>query len=165
MTDCAIRPATVDDLPAITRIYNQAILTTTATFDIEPKTPEDRRHWFRAHDSRHPVIVAEYNGIIVGWASLSKYCDRLAWDITAEIAVYVEESYRGMGFGRRLAEAIVAAGKEAGLHTLVSRIAEENIPSIKLTESLGFSHVGLLREAGRKFGRLIGVVYMQYIYE
>ena len=101
----------------------------------------------------------------MGWAALSRYSERLAYDGTAEIAVYIEESYRAMGFGRRLAQTIVAAGKEAGLHTLVSRIAEENIPSIKLTESLGFSHVGLLREAGRKFGRLIGVVYMQYIYE
>lgn len=165
MTAAIIRPAMLDDIPAITRIYNQAILTTTATFDTEPKTPEDRRRWFEAHDSRHPVIVAECEDMIAGWAALTAYSDRRAYDGTAEIAVYVEESYRGMGFGRALAEAIIQAGKEAGLHTLISRIAQGNGASIKLTESLGFTHVGTMKEVGRKFGLLLDVHILQLIYD
>jgi len=159
-----IRPAALDDISAITRIYNQAILTTTATFDTEPKTLQDRRRWFKAHDGRHPVIVAEYNHNIVGWAALTEYSERRAYAGTAEIAVYVEEPFRGHGIGRKLAEAIIRSGKEAGLHTLISRIAQGNEASIKLTESLGFTHGGTMKEAGRKFGLLLDVIIMQLIY-
>ena len=73
MTDIFIRTATPDDLPGITRIYNQAVLTTTATFDIEPKTVEEQRGWFQGHDERHPIIVAIAEGAVVGWAALSPY--------------------------------------------------------------------------------------------
>ncbi len=165
MNDYAIRPATYDDLPAITRIYNQAILTTTATFDTEPKTLEDRRNWFEAHDGRHPVIVADQNNQIAGWAALTAYSERLAYADTAEIAVYVEEYQRGMGYGRKLAEAIIKAGKEAGLHTLISRIAQGNEASLRLTESLGFTHIGTMKEVGRKFGLLLDVHVLQFIYD
>ena len=65
MTAVMIRPAALDDIPAITRIYNQAILTTTATFDTEPKTLQDRRRWFKAHDGRHPVIPSSWLNITI----------------------------------------------------------------------------------------------------
>jgi L-amino acid N-acyltransferase len=73
-----IRPAIADDLPAITAIYNHAILNTTATFDTEPKTEAEQLAWFKAHDERHPVLVATIDGKVVGWASLSAWSDRCA---------------------------------------------------------------------------------------
>ncbi len=71
----SVRAATIADVPAITEIYDEAILTTNATFDTEPKSVESQEAWFKAHDDRHPILVAEREGKVVGWASLSPWSD------------------------------------------------------------------------------------------
>jgi L-amino acid N-acyltransferase len=159
-----IRPAIELDLGAITDIYNDAILNTTATFDTEVKTLEERVQWFRNHDKTHPVIVAQIDGNVVGWASLSKWSDRCAYDSTAEVSVYVHQDYRDKGIGKRLMEVITLEGKERGLHTLISRITEGNEKSIYLHERLGFTHIGTLKEVGKKFGKLLDVHMLQKVY-
>ena len=78
-----IRRSALSDLDAITEIYNEAILTTTATFDLEPKTREDRLQWFEDHDDRHPILVAEFETQVVGWACLTRWNPRAAYDDTA----------------------------------------------------------------------------------
>ena len=103
-TTAVIRPAELADLPAITDIYNEAILTSTATFDTEPKTLDDRRQWFQAHSERHPILVAELSGRVIGWASLTPWSDRRAYDETAETSFYVQSESRGHGIGRGLHE-------------------------------------------------------------
>lgn len=158
-----IRRATINDLAAITDIYNDAILKTVATFDTQPKTPEEQEIWFASHDSKYPIIVGEVDGTIIGWASLSPYSDRCAYSDTVEISVYVAEEHRGKGFGRKLLEKTVELGQNAGLHVLIARIAQGNEKSVQLFESLGFTHVGVLKEVGRKFGRLLDVYLMQKI--
>ena len=95
-----IRTAEPGDLEAITEIYNEAILTTTATFDVEPKTLADRRDWFQKHGGRYPILVAVVADRVVGWASLSRFSERSAYDETAETSFYVESSLRGRGIGR-----------------------------------------------------------------
>ncbi len=159
-----IRPAKPDDLTAITDIYNEAILTTDATFDTEPKTVESQKEWFEHHDSRNPILVAESDNQVNGWASLSQWSDRCAYSDTAEISVYVKDGYRGQGIGRQLIEKIIQAGKEAGLHTIISRITAGNDESIHLHEGFGFEHIGVMKEVGEKYGRLLDVVLMQKIY-
>lgn len=156
-----IRPATADDIPAITDIYNEAILTTTATFDTEPKTVEERLSWLNSHDERHPVLVAVQEGKVVGWTSLTAWSDRRAYADTAETSFYVHSSARGKGVGRSLKEAIIEEAKRLGFHTLIARVAEESRESIHLNESCGFFHVGMLKEVGRKFGKRLGVHIMQ----
>lgn len=79
-----IRRAELSDLEAITAIYNEAVLTTTATFDTEPKAAAERVAWFESHDDRHPILVAVSSGQLVGWASLSRWSERPAYDDTAE---------------------------------------------------------------------------------
>lgn len=101
-----IRRAELSDLDVITEIYNEAILTTTATFDLEPKSRDDRLHWFQDHDDRHPILVAEFNGMVVGWASLNRWNPRAAYEDTAETSFYVNEEHRGQGVGRKLKQAI-----------------------------------------------------------
>ena len=98
----AIRPATVNDLPAITEIYNEAVLNTTATFDTEPKSMEDRLAWFHNHTERHPILVSTHETVITGWASLSKWSERSAYDTTVEVSVYVHVDFRGQGIGKKL---------------------------------------------------------------
>ncbi|UCB53574.1 MAG: N-acetyltransferase [Candidatus Zixiibacteriota bacterium] len=160
-----IRPATLTDLPAITDIYNESILKTVATFDTEPKTPEEQMIWFAEHGPKYPILVAEGNGIVVGWASLSKWSDRCAYSDTAEISLYVRENHQGKGIGRKLLVAIVEEGQKAGLHTIIARIAEASEASIYLHKSVGFEHVGTMKEVGRKFGKLLDVYLMQKVYD
>lgn len=160
-----VRPATLADLPAITEIYNEAIHKTTATFDTEPKTPEEQMVWFADHGPKYPILVAGENGIVVGWASLSKWSDRCAYSDTAEISLYVHEDHQGKGIGRKLLEAIVAEGQKAGLHTIIARIAEASEASIHLHKSVGFERIGTMKEVGRKFGKLLDVYLMQRIYK
>jgi L-amino acid N-acyltransferase YncA len=159
-----VRPATGSDLGAINEIYNDAVLTTVATFDMEPKTMDERRAWFAAHGPRHPVLVAERDGRVVGWASLSRWHERAAYADSVEVSVYVEALERGRGTGRRLLEEIGEAGRRAGLHAVLALIVGDNAVSIHLHESLGFDRVGLLKEVGRKFGRLLDVLIMEKIY-
>jgi len=159
-----IRKAQKSDLQTITEIYNMAIDNTTATFDTEHKTMAEQRDWFSRHGDRYPILVTETDGRVVGWASLSQWSDRCAYSETAEISIYIMENFQGKGFGGGLMDAIIAAGKEAGLHTLIARIAEGNPASIRLHESAGFKSVGVMRQVGRKFGRLLDVSIYQLIY-
>ena len=159
-----LRPATPEDLNGITQIYNEAVQTTVATFDTEPQTIEEQEVWFQNHGPEHPVLVAELDRVISGWASISKWSDRLAYAETGEISLYVKEEFRGRGIGRKLLEEVVAEGERAGLHTIIARIAGGNKVSIHLHESLGFAHIGIMKEVGRKFGRLLDVYLMQKIY-
>src|SRR5512133_2460074 len=102
-----IRPAQVADAAAIAEIYNEAILRTTATFDTEPKTESERREWLASHGERYPVLVAVAEGKVVGWASLTRWSDRAAYDGTAETSFYVHSSQQGRGLGRALKDAII----------------------------------------------------------
>jgi L-amino acid N-acyltransferase YncA len=164
MDELTIRPARADDLGAITEIYNEAVLTSVATFDTEPKSLDDRRAWFAAHGPCHPVLVAEREGAVLGWASLSRWSERPAYAETVEVSVYVAAPHRGRGVGRRLLEAVLDRGRRAGLHAVIAQIAAENAVSIHLHEAFGFERVGLLREVGRKFGRLLDVLIMEKVY-
>ena len=160
-----IRQARLEDLDAITEIYNDAILNTVVTFDTEPKTIEEQKLWFAEHGPKYPILVAEHEGLVVGWASLSRWSDRCAYSDTAEISLYVREEFQGKGIGKKLIQAIIGEGKNAGLHTVIARIAEGSEVSIHLHKSMGFEHIGVMREVGRKFGKLLDVYLMQKVYE
>jgi L-amino acid N-acyltransferase YncA len=152
-----LRPAEPADNPAIAAIYNDAVRTTIATFDTEDRSPEAQRRWLDHHDARHPVLVAEVGGRVVGWASLSPWSDRKAYDGTAEISFYLVADHRGHGIGRQLLTALVERALEGKMHSLLSRIAQPTPVSVHLHESLGFQRIGVMHEVGRKFDRWIDV--------
>jgi phosphinothricin acetyltransferase len=161
--DLAIRLAETRDAGAIAEIYNEAIIGTTSTFDTEPKTEQDRLKWLAAHDLRHPVFVAEREGEVVGWAALTKWSDRPAYDGTVESSFYVAEKYRRAGVGRRLKERLIDEARKCGFHTIIARIAQGNVASRHINEAFGFVHVGTLHEVGFKFGQWLDVEIMQLI--
>ena len=156
-----IRPALPADLGAISDIYNDAVLTTTATFDTEPKSGAEQQAWFESHGGRFAVLVAERDGVVAGWTSLSRWSDSPAYDDTAETSVYVGREYRGRGIGRMLEQAIIDHARKFRFHTLIARIAGESTESLRLHESLGFVRAGTMKEVGRKFGRLLDVHVLQ----
>ena len=151
------------DLPEITAIYNEAVADSVATFHVEPRTEEQQREWFESRGRRHPVIVARRQGLIVGWASLSEFSDRRAYENTAEDSVYVAEEWRGKGIGRQLLGRLVELAAELGHHSILARIADHSAVSIALHRSAGFREVGVLHEVGRKFDRWIDVTLMERV--
>lgn len=160
-----IRKASLKDLKGITEIYNHAILNTVATFDTEIKTVKEQKRWFEEHGPKNPILVAEIDKEIVGFASLSKYSTRCAYSDTAEISLYVKEKYQGKNIGKQLMKEIIDAGEKAGLHAIISRISQGNKISIHLHETAGFKHVGIYKEVGYKFGKRLDVYLMEKIYK
>ena len=97
------RTAGPADMEQLVRIYNYEVLHGTATFDLNPKTIEERMEWFHAHNvNNHPLIVAELDGKAVGYASLSEYREKEAYAATVELSVYVDPDCRRRGIARRL---------------------------------------------------------------
>lgn len=156
-----IRQAGPGDAAAIAAIYNEAIRTTTATFDTEEKSPEDRLRWLEDHDERHPVLIAERDGEACGFASLTKWSDRPAYHRTVESSFYVAERFRGQGVGRALKQKLVDEARRLGYHTLLARVAEGSEASMHLNKSFGFQYVGTMKEVGFKFGRWLDVHILQ----
>jgi len=149
------------DVDAITEIYNEAILTTTATFDTEPKSTSERLQWFQSHDNRHPIWVAVLDGKVAGWISLSKWSDRPAYNDTSETSVYVKSEYRSQGIGRTLMQTMFKEAQQLKYHTIIARIAGDSDVSLHMHENFGFVQVGILKEVGRKFGKLLDVHILQ----
>jgi len=158
------RPAKPEDVTDINNIYNEVILNTQATFDLEPKTLEERVLWMNEHGEKHPVVVAELDKKVVGWAALSRWSDKKAYDTTAEVSVYVDINHRNHGIGKKLLDLITIEGRSAGLHCILSRITEGNEVSINVHVALGYKHIGIMKEVGFKFGKFLDVYLLQNLF-
>ena len=157
-----IRRARRDDCPAILDIYNDAVLHTTASYDLEPRTLEHRYAWFDDHERNdYAIWVAEEGGQVIGWSSLSRYHDRYGYRFTCENSVYVAASHRGRGIGAQLLSPLIDAARARGLHTIIAAIDAGNDASVRLHRRFGFVEAGRFREIGHKFDRWLDVVYMQ----
>lgn len=160
-----IRKALIKDIKQITNIYNEAIKKTNATFDTKEKTISEQKLWFKNHGPKNPIIVAEKNGSIFGWAALSKYDDKCAYSDTAEISLYIKTEHQGQGIGRKLIDEIIKQGEKAGLHSIIARITTGNNISVDLHKSVGFEIVGIMKEVGYKFEKRLDVYLMQKLYK
>lgn len=157
-----IRDAVAADLAAINAIYNHYVRNSTCTYQIEPEREEARAAWFAGRGARHPVLVAEEAGVVLGWGSLSPFHRREAFAGTAENSVYVHHGHHRRGLGSLLLAELLQRGRAQGLHTIVAAISAEQAGSIALHLRHGFRETGRLFEAGRKFGQWLDVVYLQY---
>jgi L-amino acid N-acyltransferase YncA len=160
-----IRAATPADADAICRIYNQGIRDRVATLETEERTPAERAQWLEARGPRHPVLVAEADGLVVGWASLNVFNARRAYDHVADLSLYVEREWRGHGVGRRLLAALVARAIELGYHKLVLAAFPWNTAGMRAYGRAGFREVGIYREQGRLDGRWVDTIAMEKILE
>jgi L-amino acid N-acyltransferase len=158
-----IRRARVDDAEAILRIYNAEVTGSTVTFDLVPRTAEEQVTWLVQRSGAYAALVAEVDGQVLGFASLSPYRDRPAYITTVEDSVYVDRDVRGGGVGRALLEALVETARAHGFHTVIARVVGGHEASIALHRGVGFEEVGTEREVGRKLGRWLDVVVMQLL--
>lgn len=160
-----IRDATVADAIAICQIYNQGIQDRLATLETEERTPEERRAWLEARGPRHPVLVVEAAGEVVGWGSLNAFNPRRAYDPVADFSLYVERGWRGRGVGRRLLEALTTRARALGYHKLVLSAFPGNEAGMRVYRRAGFREVGTYREQGLLDGQWVDTIVMEKILE
>jgi phosphinothricin acetyltransferase len=159
----AVRTAVLDDLPALTALYNHYVVHSAITFDVVPLQPEQRRPWFDDHGAggRHRLLVAEEHGQVVGYASTSRWRPKAAYETTVESSVYVRHDAVGRGIGRQLYGALFDAMDGEDVHTIVAGVALPNAASVALHERFGFVEIGVFRQVGRKFDRFWDVAWFQ----
>jgi L-amino acid N-acyltransferase YncA len=155
-TSRPIRAATSADAAAIAAIYNHAVTTSTATFDLEPETVATRMAWLAAPGTRL-CLVGEIEGRVAGWSALLSWSTRGGYDHTAEASIYVAPEAQRCGLGRALAVAALEAAPALGLHAVIAQICADNAGGLALAASLGLTRVGTLHEVGHKFGRVLDV--------
>lgn len=159
--EVVIRAAERRDADGIRTIYNHYVNHSTTLFDMVARTLDEQVQWIDEHSGGHPALVAELDGRIVGFGSLSTFRARPAYATTVEDSVYLHPDHLGAGIGRRLLDELLRLAAAHGFHSVIARITGENDASIALHRACGFEVVGVEREVGRKFGQWLDVVEMQ----
>ena len=158
-----LRPCEPGDVPQITAIYAHGVRHGRASFELEPP---DKAEMEQRRDALvgagYPYLVAELSGAVVGYAYAGAYRPRPAYSSTVESSVYVAAAHHGRGLGRLLLARLIEEAKRRGFRQMVAVIGDSaNLASIRLHESLGFTHVGTLRSVGWKHERWLDTVLMQ----
>ena len=158
-----IRKARQEDLPSLLAIYNYEIEHGTATFDLNPKTLEERQKWFDLHSGgKYLLLVAEEDGEAVGYASLSPYREWEAYAQTVELSIYVDAAHRRKGVGDQLMQAILDyARQREDIYTVVSVITGDNAQSLRRHKKYGVEDCGRLKAVGMTVGPRLDVVNLQ----
>jgi phosphinothricin acetyltransferase len=148
-----IRPAAQEDVPAITAIFNHAIVHTTASFYRDPRTIAQRTAWLTQRKPRYAVLVASTADGVCGWIALDPWSEKHGYRITAEVSYYVDPDCQNRGIGNQLVEHVITVARQNDFRNLLAKICENNHASLKIAERFGFQRVGTLKSIGEKFGR------------
>ena len=161
-----IRSFEIRDTQYILDIINYNILNSTALYDYKTRNFEDQKRILEEKINKgFPVIVAEFEGKLVGFGMYSEFRFREAYKFTVEHSVYVSPNELGKGFGKLIMARLIELAKAQGLHTMIGVIDSENKSSILFHEQFGFKTVGIVKETGYKFDRWLDSVFMQLLLE
>jgi L-amino acid N-acyltransferase YncA len=158
----AIRAASPADAQAVADIYNEGIATRLATFETEPRSARHVDAWLAAGE-RLPVLVAEEDGAVLGWARIVAYSDRPVYAGVGEVSVYVAEQARGRGIGRGLLEALQRRAMEVGYWKLVGKLFTENAASAAMVRRCGWREVGMHHRHSRLDGEWRDVLLVERV--
>jgi L-amino acid N-acyltransferase YncA len=163
MQKIIIRPATPEDIAAITRIYADAVVNGTASFEIEPPDEaEMTRRQVALLKTGYPYLTAEIEGVVAGYAYAGPYRARPAYKWSVEDSIYVAPAMHRQGIGGLLLARLVAEGTQRGFRQMIAVIGDSaQIGSIAVHERAGFNHIGTLRSVGFKHGKWLDTVLMQ----
>jgi phosphinothricin acetyltransferase len=159
-----VRPATLDDLQALTDIYNYYVVNTAITFDLHPFTAEQRQAWFDDHKPSGPhrlLVATDSRGTRLGYASTSRWRPKPAYETTVESSVYCHPDAVGKGCGSALYTALFESLEREDVQTIVAGVSLPNPRSISLHERFGFRSVGVFHAVGRKFDRYWDVAWFE----
>jgi L-amino acid N-acyltransferase YncA len=155
-----IRLAQDSDLHAIVEIYNQSIPGRMATADLNPVSVEEKKDWFHGHTKNRPIVVAEENGMIVGWGSLKNFYGRPAYSGTAEASIYIRNNEQNKGIGEKLLLHLIEIAPALDIHTLLGFIFAHNLPSISLVKKHGFEEWGMLPDVAVMMNEKISLLIL-----
>ena len=159
-----IRGVEIRDAADIAAIYNYYIRETIITFETEEiDTAEMENRIKKILEAGYPFIVHEENNKITGYAYVGKFRERSAYSESLETSIYLDINEKGRGIGRKLYKRLIELSQEAGVHVLIGVVSYPNLASQRLHESVGFEKVGVIKEAGKKFGKYIDVEFWSYI--
>lgn len=159
-----LRSANENDLEAILKIVNHAILFTTANYNYEPQSLEEQRLWLEQKQLRgFPVIVAEQDGQVLGFGTYGTFREKMGYQFTVEHSVYVADGYSGKGIGQSLLKKLIHDAANQGFHVMIGAIDADNKGSIVFHEKLGFTNCGVIKQAAFKFERWLDLQFMQLI--
>ena len=163
MSETRIRAAERRDLARITEIYNYYVLNTPVTFDVEAYSVERREAWFAQFSvtGRHRLLVAEEDGVVMGYAGTTRFRPKAAYETTVETTIYCAQEAAGRGIGRRLYAELFEMLKGEDIHRFVAGYALPNAASEALHRRFGFKVVGVFSENGRKFGKYWDVCWTE----
>lgn len=157
-----VRAANEADLPVILAIYNDAVLRTTAIWNDAAVDLADRRAWYEARRARsYPVLVAELDGAVAGYASFAEFRPFEGYRFTVEHSIYVAERAQGRGIATQLLQRLIEEARLLDKHVMVGGIGADNTASLALHARLGFVETARMPEVGQKFGRWLDLVFMQ----
>ena len=160
-----IRPYKTDDTQAILAIINHNILHSTSLYDYNIRSYEQQKTILEEKINKNfPVIVAELDGIVVGFGMYSEFRFREAYQFTVEHSVYVSEDFQSKGVGKQLLQELINLARKQKLHTMIGVIDSENQGSVVFHEKFGFKTVGVIKESGYKFDRWLDSVLMQLLF-
>jgi phosphinothricin acetyltransferase len=158
----AIRDAREQDLPAILAIHNEAVLNTTAVWDEAPRTLAEQQQWLAAKRAApFPVLVAECEGEIAGYASYGPFRAWYGYRHTVENSIYVHSAQRRRGVGERMLAALIERARTEGCHVMIAGIEARNEASLRLHTKLGYAKAAHLHEVGFKFDRWLDLVLLE----
>lgn len=145
MQELIFKNATLKDLPNIVEIYNSTILSRMVTADTENVSVESRLQWFHEHnpETRPLWVVEDQESKIIGWVSFSSFYGRPAYNGTVELSIYMHESSRGKGYGKKVLQHCIDNAEKFGVKTLLGFIFLHNEPSLKLFRHFGFEDWGV----------------------
>ena len=156
-----IRMATMADIPAILDIYGPYVLTTTHTFEYSVPTQEQFTQRFEAYTARCPWLVWEEEGVVLGYAYGSEPFERAAYGWCAEVSVYLRPEAKGRGIGKKLYAVLEHILWEQGYRVIYALITTENKDSLAFHEAVGYQNTAVMPDCGLKFGRWLGIVWME----
>ena len=159
-----IRDAIVADAAGILPIFNFAVAETTAIFDTRLSDLAGRETWLTKRlEDGFPVLVAEIDGTVAGFASFGEFRAWNGFRSTVEHSIYVDPARHRLGIGRSLLMALADRARAGGWHAMIAGVAADNAGSIALHHALGFGEVGRMPQVAAKFGRWLDLVFLQLL--
>ncbi len=156
-----VRLAKIEDVSEILEIVNHAIQNTTANYDYEPHTLEQKRKWFKdKKEAKYPIFVAVDEGKICGFGTYGPFRFKYGYRYTVEHSVYVHYDYYGNGIGSILLEKLIENSKNQGYHLMIGGIDATNLKSIAFHEKFGFEKCGIIKEVAFKFEKWLDLQFM-----
>jgi len=157
-----LRHADDADLDAILAIHNDAIAHSRAIWTDEQVDRREREEWLASRrEAGHPVIVADVDGVIAGYASYGPWRLKSGYRFTVEDSIYLAARFRGQGIGGLLLGELIRLARTAGMRVIIADIEAGNNASIRLHERFGFTHAGTLRHVGTKFDERLDLAILQ----